>query len=72
MDAKKNLNALDEKFKNDNLKFQQITNSDLICKDCKKKYDDTEMPCNTSKCEAFNPKPDEVLDGGDCYEYENA
>ena len=72
MATNKKLNPLDEKFKNDDLKFEQITNKDLICKDCKKRYDDTNMPCNTSKCEAFNVKPNEVLDGGDCIEYENA
>ena len=72
MATNKKLNPLDEKFKNDDLKFEQITNKDLICETCKKKYDDTNMPCNTSKCEAFNVKPNEVLDGGDCIEYENA
>lgn len=72
MATNKKLNSLDEKFKNDNLKFEQIKNDDLVCKTCKKKYDDTNMPCNTSKCEAFNVKPVEVLDGGDCIEYENA
>lgn len=70
MATNKKLNPLDEKFKNDDLKFEQITNKDLICKDCKKKYDDTDLPCNTSKCEAFDMKPDEVLDGGDCIEFE--
>lgn len=69
MVANKKLNALDEKFQNDTLKVEQIKNENLICKDCAKKYDDTELPCNTSKCEAFNIKPDEVLDGGDCIEY---
>lgn len=68
----KKLNPLDEKFKNDKLKFTPITNKDLICKNCRKKYDDTNMPCNTSKCEAFDMKPNEVLDGGDCIEFENA
>lgn len=64
------LNPLDEKFKKDNLKFNVIKNKDLICKDCKKKYDDTDLPCNTSKCEAFAVKPNEIFDGGDCIEYE--
>ena len=72
MATNKKLNPLDEKFRNDKLKFKQITNKDLICKNCKKKYDDTNMPCNTSKCEAFDVKPNEVLDGGDCIEFENA
>lgn len=66
----KNLNPLDEKFKKDELKFEIIKNENLICKDCKKRYDDTDLPCNTSKCQAFDIKPDEVLDGGDCIEYE--
>lgn len=67
----KNLNPLDEKFKKDELKFEIIKNENLICKDCKKRYDDTDLPCNTSKCQAFDIKPDEVLDGGDCIEYES-
>lgn len=71
MATNEKLNSLDEKFKNDELSFKQITNEDLVCKDCKKKYDDTFMPCNTSKCEAFSMKSGKVLDGGDCNEYEN-
>lgn len=70
MAINKKLNSLDEKFQKDKMKVKQIKNKDLICKDCIKKYDDTELPCNTSKCEAFDVKPDEVLDGGDCIEYE--
>lgn len=65
-----NKNTLDEKFKKDKLQFVQIKNENLVCKDCRKKYDDTDMPCNTSKCEAYIIKPDTVLDGGDCNEYE--
>lgn len=64
------LNPLDEKFKKDILKFTPIKNANLVCKDCKKRYDDTYLPCNTSKCEAFKLKPSEVFDGGDCIEYE--
>lgn len=64
------LNPLDEKFKKDKLNFEPIKNINLICKDCKKRYDDTELPCNTSKCEAFKMKPLEIFDGGDCIEYE--
>lgn len=68
MDRK--LNPLDEKFKKDILKFTPIKNVNLVCRDCKKRYDDTELPCNTSKCEAFKMKPSEIFDGGDCIEYE--
>lgn len=69
MATNKKRNSLDEKFNKDQMKFELVTNKDLICKDCIKKYDDTNLPCNTSKCEAFDVKPDEVLDGGDCIEY---
>lgn len=68
-DKNKKMNPLDEKFKRDKLKFNQIKNEDLVCKDCIKKYDDTNMPCNTSQCEAFAIKPLRVLNGGDCIEY---
>ena len=64
------MNSMDEKFKKDELKFTQIKNENLVCKDCLHKYNDTDMPCNTSKCELFTIKPEEVLDGGECYEYE--
>jgi hypothetical protein len=67
---KRTLNPLDEKFRNDRLKFEPIKNINLVCRDCKKRYDDTKLPCNTSKCEAFRMKPSEVFDGGDCIEYE--
>lgn len=70
MTTDKKMNALDEKFKKDVLKFEQIKNVDLVCETCRKKYDDTDMPCNTSKCEAYDVKPNEVLNGGDCDEYE--
>ena len=62
--------SLSEKFRKDKLMFVQIKNKDLVCKDCKKRYDDTSMPSNTSKCEAFVAKPNAILDGGDCNEYE--
>ncbi len=71
MATNKNMNALDEKFKKDELKFVQIKNEDLVCKNCRKKFDDIDMPCNTSKCEAYRIKPIEVLDGGMCFEYES-
>lgn len=70
MTTSKRLNSLDKKFKKDEVKFDLITNDDLVCKDCKSKYEDKNMPCNTSKCKKFEIKPDEVLDGGKCNEYE--
>lgn len=37
---------MNDKFKNDKLKFELIRNADLVCTDCLYKYDDTNMPCN--------------------------
>ncbi len=62
-------NSMDEKFKKDKLAFTRITNEDLVCKDCKSKFDDSDMPCNTTKCEVYDLKPSNVLDGGECSEY---
>ena len=67
----KKINSIDEKFKNDQLKFKQIKNKDLVCKDCRKRLDDDAVPGNTSKCKAYKVKPGVVLDGGGCNEYEN-
>ena len=63
------LNGLDEKLKKDKLKLEKLTNANLACKDCKLKYNDDVLPCNTSKCEIYQVKPDEVLSGGECDEY---
>ena len=35
---------MNDKFKNDKLKFELIRNADLVCTDCLYKYDDTNMP----------------------------
>lgn len=70
MAANKKPSAIDEKFKNDELNFNLVTNDDLVCNDCRNRYDDKDMPCNTSKCAKFEIKPDEVLDGGECIEYD--
>lgn len=70
MAKKKDLSSIYEKFQNDKLSFERITNDDLVCRDCRNRFKDEEMPCNTSKCAKFEVKPDEVLDGGDCTEYD--
>ena len=70
MVANKNLNAIDEKFQKDKLSFELVTNDDLVCKDCRNRFNDEDMPCNTSRCAKYEVKPDEVLDGGECNEYE--
>ena len=57
---------MNDKFKHDKLKFELIRNADLVCTDCLYKYDDTNMPCNVSKCEMYEEKPSTVIDGGNC------
>ena len=49
--------------------MRRITNDDLVCKDCTYKYDDFIKLGNTSTCEVYNVKPNKVLLGGDCDEY---
>lgn len=70
MAANKNISAIDKKFKKDKLSFELITNNDLVCKDCRYRFKDEEMPSNTSKCVKYEIKPDEVLDGGECIKYD--
>lgn len=63
------LNGRNKKLKQDQLSFGKITNKDLVCADCRLRYNDTLLPCNTSKCEIYQVKPDQVLSGGNCDEY---
>lgn len=63
-----NKNKLDKKFKQDELLLERLTNDQLTCRDCKLRYNDDELPYNTSRCEIFRIKPDEVLSGGECDE----
>ena len=51
--------------------MRRITNNDLVCKDCAFRYDDSKKFGNTSECEMFEQKPNEVLLGGKCYEYKS-
>ena len=57
MATNKNLSTIDEKFQKDKLSFNLVTNDNLICKDCR-------------NCVKYEVKPDEVLDGGECVEYD--
>lgn len=50
--------------------MKRITNDDLVCNDCTFVYDDAVKFGNTSVCEKFAAKPNQVLLGGDCDEYE--
>lgn len=64
-----------EKLKNRIVSEQQcmkrIMNVDLTCKDCVYRYDDSVKFGNTSTCEMNENKPNKVLLGDKCDEYEN-
>lgn len=71
MAVERKMNPMDRKFQKDQMKVERLMNDDLVCKDCKSRFPDDELPCNVSKCEKFpERKPFEVLGGGDCDEYE--
>lgn len=49
---------------------RRITNQDLVCKDCKSRFDDRIKFGNTSACKRYDIKPNAVLLGKSCEEYE--
>ena len=68
-----NTNTLPEQEFNfivSDVRIPRIRNADLVCTDCLYKYDDTNMPCNVSKCEMYEEKPSTVIDGGNCDLYD--
>lgn len=60
----------ENRIKSEQAAMRRITNNDLVCKDCLYRYDDTVKLGNTSVCEMYNPKPNEVLLGEDCDLYD--
>lgn len=66
-----NNNGLEDKWSKDEIKFERITNDQLVCVDCAYRLDDGEMPGNVSRCSVFTYKPDLVLSGGACLRYEH-
>lgn len=65
---------LRDRIKSEAMAAMPIRNADLICKDCLFRYDDSEIPGNTGKCDVYpeypDYKPNEVIKGGDCEYYE--
>lgn len=55
-----------KKWSDDKLSFNEVTNNGLVCKDCAHKCDE----CPVGKCAKYNVKPNRVLLGGKCDEYE--
>ena len=61
-----------KRIASEQLCMKRITNDDLVCKDCAFVLDDSIKLGNTSTCEKFTTKPNQVLVGGDCDEYYKA
>ena len=60
------------KIEADDLQFHRITNADLVCRDCKFRFDDSVIFGNTSRCLVYTPqKPGSVLVGKSCPYYRN-
>lgn len=55
-----------KKWSDEKLGFQTVTNEDLVCNDCVSAI----KKGPAGKCEKFNVKPNKVLLGGECDEYE--
>lgn len=67
--AKKDILPIDRKFKNEKMKCERLTNSELVCENCLYALDDSKDTNNTYECKKFIEKPDKVLSGDECIEY---
>lgn len=70
MEKKMNNEEIKKKIASEQQCMKRITNDDLVCKDCQFVYDDSVKFGNISTCDKFTVKPNQVLLGGDCDEYE--
>ena len=70
--SKKNIDDFKKRVVSEQKCSRRITNKELVCKDCKHKYDDSKVLGNTSRCEMYESKPNKVLLGGNCDEFERA
>ena len=57
------------KFEDGNV-LEGIRNGQLVCADCKHRFDDSKKLRNTAICEEYPLKPISVLCGGNCLKYE--
>ena len=49
--------------------ISRTTNQNLKCRDCLFRLDDSKILGNTSRCQEYPLKPNQVLKGGDCTKY---
>lgn len=65
------MNTLEDRVLSEAKSAKRIKNSDLICKDCIHRLDDSTSLGNTSSCKVYPWKPDNVITGGSCNEYKS-
>lgn len=61
---------LEKRIKSESRSVIRITNAVLKCRDCKFRWDDSNILGNTSRCIKYPLKPNEVLKGGNCPKYQ--
>lgn len=67
-------NSFKERIESEGRATSNISNNNLVCKDCIYRFNDKYDSRKTSVCEIYpdfpeNYKPDKVLGGGKCDEY---
>lgn len=60
---------LKKRIESESQSISRITNQDLMCRDCLFRLDDSKILGNTSRCQEYPLKPNQVLKGGSCTEY---
>lgn len=63
------MDDFEKRIKSEARTVTRITNSLLKCKDCRFRLDDSKILGNTSRCQEYPLKPNQVLKGGDCTKY---
>lgn len=68
VDAKKKLFA--ERIESESMAVGRVSNDDLVCKDCIHRFDDSKIFGNTSRCGVYPSKPNKVIVGESCEQYQ--
>lgn len=61
---------LERKWEDEKVTAKRVTNDSLICKNCIYRFDDSKFFGNTTKCEAYERKPNEVFTKKMCEKYQ--
>lgn len=61
---------LKKRIESESRSISRTTNQDLMCRDCLFQWDDSKILGNTSRCQEYPLKPNQVLKGGSCTKYQ--